>query len=169
MRRLRRLTTMPPNDTIAIVRAARSADRISAARDFLAAVPPGSEALVIASNPAAADDLVRSLARDRGATFSIHRLTLDRLIFTLALESMAAAAVMPLTNSSAIAIAARAVFSLKAQGEASYFDSVMNYPGFAEALAATGRELSLNRLEPQELEHLDAAGASLAAILRQFD
>ena len=160
---------MPRNDTTTIIRAARSADRIRAARDFLAAVPPGSEALVIASNPAAADDLVRALTRERGATFGIHRLTLDRLIFMLAVERMASAGVLPLTNSSAIAIAARAVFSLKARGEASYFDSVMNYPGFAEALAVTRREVSLNRLGPRELEHLDGAGASLAAILRQFD
>jgi ATP-dependent helicase/nuclease subunit B len=160
---------MPSNNPITIMRAARSADRIQAAHHFLAAVPPGSEALVIANNPAAADDLVRALTRERGATLGIHRLTLDRLIFTFAMERMMSAGVLPLTNSSAIAIAARAVFSLKARGEASYFDSVMNYSGFAEALAATGRELSLNRLGPRELEHLDGAGASLAALLRQFD
>jgi ATP-dependent helicase/nuclease subunit B len=152
-----------------ISRAARSADRIRAARDFLANVPPDSEALVIVRNPAAADDLVRALTCERGAVFGIHRLTLDQLIFTLAVETMASAAVTPLTNSSAIAIAARAVFSLQARGETSYFDSVMSFPGFAKALATTRRELSLNRLGPAELEHLDPAGASLAAILRQFD
>jgi ATP-dependent helicase/nuclease subunit B len=157
------------NDNITIIRAARSADRIRAARDFLAAVAPGSEALIVANNPAGADDLVRTLARERGATFGLHRLTLDQLIFTLAIAEMASAGVLPLTNSSAVAIAARAVFSLKARGDPSYFDSVMNYPGFAEALAATRRELSLNRMGPPELEQLDRAGASLAAILRQFD
>jgi ATP-dependent helicase/nuclease subunit B len=152
-----------------IIRAARSADRIQAAREFLDAVAPGAEAVVVANNPAAGDDLVRGLTRERGATLGIHRLTLDQLIFALAVEWMAAAGVTPLTNSSAVAIAARAVFSLKARGEATYFDSVMNYPGFAEALAATRREVSLNRLGPRELEGLDGGGASLAAILRQFD
>ena len=160
---------MPRNQTITIVRAARSADRIRAARDFLAAVAPASEALVIASNPAAADDLVRAIAGERGASFGIHRLTLDRLIFMLAAERMAAAGVLPVTNFGAIAIAARAVFSLKATGASSYFDAVMSHPGFAEALAATRRHLSLNRLGPAELDRLDAAGASLAAILRQFE
>jgi ATP-dependent helicase/nuclease subunit B len=160
---------MPPDDNITIIRADTSAERIRAARAFLAAVPPGSEAMVVANNPAAGDDLVRMLASECGATFGIHRLTLDQLIFTLAVDEMASAGVLPLTNSSAVAIAARAVFSLKARGDASYFDSVMNFPGFAEALAATGRELSLNRIGPRELERLDGAGASLAAILRQFD
>ncbi len=160
---------MPPDDNITIIRADTSAERIGAARAFLAAVPPGSEALVVANNPAAGDDLVRMMSGECGATFGIHRLTLDQLIFTLAVDEMASAGVLPMTNSSGVAIAARAVFSLKAGGEASYFDSVMSYPGFAEALAATGRELSLNRIGPRELERLDGAGASLAAILRQFD
>ena len=160
---------MPPNDTITICRAAQATDRIRAARDFLAAVPRDSEALVIANNPAAADDLVRGLTLERGATLGIHRLTLDQLIFTLATARMGELGVLPATNSSTVAIAARAVFSLRARGEKSYFDSVIAYPGFAEALAATRRELSLNRLGPPELDRLDGAGASLAAILRQFD
>lgn len=164
-----RCLSMPRNDTITIVRAAQAADRIRAARDFLAAVPRDAEALVIANNPAAADDLVRAVTLERGATFGIHRLTLDQLIFTLATERIAALGVMPATASSAVALAARAVFSLRARGETSHFDSVINYPGFAEALAATRRELSLNRLGPRELDRLDGAGASLAAILRQFD
>lgn len=160
---------MPANDTSSIYRAAQATDRISAARDFLAAVRRDSEALVIANNPAAADDLVRALALERGATLGIHRLTLDQLIFTLATAQMAGLSVLPATVSSTVAIAARAVFNLKARGEASYFDSVVNYPGFAEALAATRHELSLNRLGPSELDRLDGAGPSLAAILRQFD
>ena len=160
---------MPPDENHRIIRAARSAERIAAARDFLAAVAPGAEALIVANNPAAGDDLVRDLTRERGATLGLHRLTLDQLIFALAVERMAAAGVLPLTNSSAVAIAARAVFSLKARDERSYFDSVMSYPGFAEALAATRREVSLNRLGPEELEGLDGAGASLGAILRQCE
>ncbi|HEX3409207.1 MAG TPA: hypothetical protein VHS07_02955, partial [Candidatus Binataceae bacterium] len=159
---------MSPDET-RIIHAPRAADRIRAAREFLASVPAGAEALVVANNPSAGDDLARGLASTRGATLGLHRLTLDQLIFALAIEPMASAGVLPLTNSSGVAIAARAVFSLKARGEASYFDSVMNYPGFAEALAATRRELTLNRLGAAELEALDGAGGSLAAILRQCE
>jgi len=180
---------MSRSQTTTIIRAACAADRIRAARDFLAAVGPASEALVIADNPAAADDLVRAIANERGAAFGIHRVTLNRLIFTLASARMAALDVSPVTRFGEVAIAARAVFSIRARSENSYFDSVMNHPGFAEAIAATRRDLTLNRLGPAELErldtagtsrganrlgpgeleHLDTAGASLAAILRQFD
>ena len=160
---------MPLSQTTTIIRAARSVDRIRAARDFLAAVGPASEALVIANNPAAADDLVRAIANERGAAFGIHRLTLNRLIFMLASARMATIGVLPVTNFGAVAISARAVFSLRVRSETSYFDSVINHPGFAEAIASTRRHLSLNRLGPNELDRLDTAGASLAAILRQFD
>jgi ATP-dependent helicase/nuclease subunit B len=160
---------MPRSQTTTIIRAARAADRIHVAHDFLTAAGPASEALVIADNPAAADDLVRAIANERGAAFGIHRVTLNRLIFTLARARMAALEVSPVTRFGEVAICARAAFSIRARGESSYFDSVMNHPGFAEAIAATRRDLSLNRLGPTELEHLDTAGASLAAILRQFD
>jgi ATP-dependent helicase/nuclease subunit B len=160
---------MPRSQTTTIIRAARAADRIHVAHDFLTAAGPASEALVIADNPAAADDLVRAIANERGAAFGIHRVTLNRLIFTLARARMAALEVSPVTRFGEVAICARAAFSIRARGESSYFDSVMNHPGFAEAIAATRRDLSLNRLGPSELESLDTAGASLAAILRQFD
>jgi len=160
---------MPFSQAKTIICVARSVDRIRAAREFLEAIGPESEALVVADNPAAADDLVRAIANQRGAAFGIHRITLNRLIFMLASERMAAAGVSPLTNFGAIGIAARATFSLRLRGEASYFDSVMNHPGFAEAIAATREDLSLNRLGTRELDGLDAAGTSLAAILRQFD
>jgi ATP-dependent helicase/nuclease subunit B len=152
-----------------IINAARAADRIRAARNFLDAVGPASEALVIANNPAAADDLVRTIAAERGAVFGIHRVTLSRLIFMMASERMAAIGVSPLTTFGATAIAARAAFSLKSRGEKSYFDSVINHPGFAEAIASTRENLKMNRLGPGELDGLDDAGTSLAAILREFD
>ena len=160
---------MSGSQTTTIIRSARAADRVRAAREFLAAVGPASEALVIADNPAAADDLVRAIASARGAAFGIHRITLNRLIFALASARMAALEVSPLTRFGEIAIAARAAFSIRARREPSYFDSVMNHPGFAEAIAATRRDLSLNRIGPNELEQLETAGASLAAILRQFE
>jgi hypothetical protein len=160
---------MPSNAIPAIVCAARSSDRIRAARDFLGALGSASEALVIADNPAAADDLVRAIGAARGAVFGIHRVTLSRLIFMMASEPMAAIGVSPLTRFGATAIAARAAFSLKSRGEKSYFDSVINHPGFAEAIASTRENLRMNRLGPRELDGLDDAATSLAAILRQFD
>ncbi len=160
---------MQSNDNKRIIQAGRAADRIRAAREFIEAAGPASEALVIADNPAAGDDLVRGIAAARGAVFGIHRVTLKRLIFMLASARMAAAGVSPLTAFGATAIAARAVFSLRSRGEASYFDSVISRPGFAAAIASTREHLRLNRLGADELDGLGAAGASLGAILRQFD
>jgi ATP-dependent helicase/nuclease subunit B len=160
---------MPSNVKKAIINAARAADRIRAARNFLNAVGPASEALVIANNPAAADDLVRTIAAERGAVFGIHRVTLSRLIFLMASERMAVIGASPLTTFGATAIAARAAFGLKSRGDQSYFDSVINHPGFAEAIASTRENLRMNRLGPGELDGLDDAGTSLAAILREFD
>jgi hypothetical protein len=85
---------MARSQTTTIIRAARAADRTRAARDFLEAAGPASEALVIADNPAA-DDLVRTIASERGAAFGIHRITLNRLIVTLASARMAALGVSP--------------------------------------------------------------------------
>ena len=62
-----------------IVSSTRASERIGAAAAFLEALPAGTEALVIAATREAADDLVRGISLRRGATFGLHRLTLNRL------------------------------------------------------------------------------------------
>ncbi len=152
-----------------IINSPRAADRIAAARAWLDRIPPGAEALVVAPNWEASDDLLREMANARGALFGIHRLTLNRLAGLLAAEHLAETGVAPATGLAAQAVAARAVFRLAVEGRLGYFEPVANRPGFPGALARTLSELRLNRVGPEALERLDAIGAPLAAILRQFE
>jgi len=56
---------MPPSHQI--VRSPRASDRIAAARAWLDEISPGVEALIVAPNWEAADDLLREAANARGA------------------------------------------------------------------------------------------------------
>jgi hypothetical protein len=67
-----------------------------------------------------------------------------------------------------VAIAARAAFSIRARGEKSYFDSVMNHPGFAEADCGDAPRPHAELAGARRTGRPDGAGASLAAILRQL-
>ena len=63
-----------------------SADyRLGAARQFLRACPPAQPITLIASERGAADDLARSLAAERSATFGLTRLSLTQLAASTAL------------------------------------------------------------------------------------
>jgi len=152
-----------------IVRSPRAADRIAAARAWLDRIPPGVEALVVAPNWEAADDLLREAANAHGALFGIHRLTLNRLAGLLASGHLAETGVAPASGLAAQAIAARAVFRLAAERRLGYFEPVAARPGFPGALARTLSELRLNRIEAQELDRLGVIGSPLAAILKQFE
>jgi len=152
-----------------IVCSPRASERITAARAWIGSIAPGTEALVVAASHEAADDLLRELTVSRGAIFGVHRLTLNRLIGVLAAEHMVNAGLAPAAGLAAEAVAARAVFRLKPTGRLSYFGPVVERPGFPAALARTVVELRLNGVEPARLATLGGAGASIAAMLEQFE
>ena len=99
-----------------IVCSPRASERIEAARAWIGSIAPGTEALVVAASHEAADDLLREFTVSRGATFGVHRLTLNRLIGVLAAEHMVNAGLAPAAGLAAEAVAARAVFRLKPTG-----------------------------------------------------
>src|SRR5215831_12233221 len=146
-----------------IIRSPRAAERIAAAREWLAAAEPAAEILVIAPTREAADDLVRGVAAARGAVAGIHRLTFNRLIGLLASETMVAKGLAPASDLAAQAIAARAVFQLAPSGKLTHFAPVTDRPGFAEALARTIAELRQGGVTASALSRLGAPGAELAA------
>ena len=152
-----------------IVRSHRAAERIAAAREWLAAAEPTTETLVIAPTREAADDLVRGIAATRGAVAGIHRLTFNRLIGLLASEAMVAAGLAPASDLTAQAIAARAVFHLAPSGKLKHFASVTDRPGFAEALARTIAELRQGGVAASALSEVGVAGGELAALLARFE
>ncbi|MGH7780757.1 MAG: PD-(D/E)XK nuclease family protein [Candidatus Binataceae bacterium] len=152
-----------------IVTSTRAAERIAAARQWLRALVPGAEALVIAPARAGADDLVRAFAVERHALAGIHRLTFDRLAGLLAAEKMAALSLAPASELAARALAARAVFNLRNIVRLEYFAPVIDQPGFASALARTLGELRLAGITAGDLVRLGAAGLELRAMLLRFE
>ena len=152
-----------------IIRSNRAAERIAAAREWLAPASPAEEILVVAPTREAADDLVRGIAATRGAIAGIHRLTFNRLIGLLATEAMVTAGLAPATDLAAQAITARAVFNLAPSGILEHFAPVVSFPGFAEALARTIAELRLNDITPAALMKIGDAGVEIATLLTAFD
>ncbi|MDO8433263.1 MAG: PD-(D/E)XK nuclease family protein [Candidatus Binatus sp.] len=156
-------------DKSEIVVSPRASERIAAARAWLELQPRASEVLVIASVPEAADDLVRDFAIAHGSMLGVHRLTLNRLVGLLAADRMAEAGLAPADGLAAEAVATRAVFRLASSKADSYFEPVLERPGFPRALARTLAELRLNNVTAEQLRALDSAGESLAAMLERFD
>src|SRR4029077_19906802 len=119
-----------------------AAARLAAARRFLDRHPASTEILVVGASRGAADDLVRRLARDRGATFGLTRFSLTELAARAATEARGAA-YTPGTQAAGEAMAARAVFQAVQGDELAYFTPVARMPGFPRALARTLHELRL--------------------------
>jgi len=147
----------------------RAAERVEAARAWLEELAPGARALVVAANPEAADDLVRTLALKRGALFAVERMTLNRIAGLLAAPHLAEAGVAPAVGLAAEAVAARAVFRIRDDPRLAYFAPVLDRPGFPGALVRTLTELRLAGVAASDLGRLKARGAALAALLERFE
>lgn len=151
-----------------IVCSPRAADRLAAATQWLEALEPDREVMVLAASQAAADDLVRGLSARR-ALFGVHRMTPARLLGVLCAERLFRDGLVPVAGLGAEAVAARAVHKLAAAGGLGYFAPVADRPGFPGALARTLSELRLAAIGAGEMAALDAIGAPLGAMLRQFE
>jgi ATP-dependent helicase/nuclease subunit B len=152
-----------------IVISASAGRRIDAAREWLGALPPFSEAIVVAAVTEAAGDLVREIAVQRGALGGFHRLTLNRLIRLLAADGMAAEGLEVAAGLGAQAIATRAVFRLANNPALKHFAPIKDLPGFSRALARTLFELRANGINERQLRRLEPSGEALAALLAQFE
>jgi ATP-dependent helicase/nuclease subunit B len=146
----------------------RAAERLAVARAWLAALTPGTEALVVASSAEAADDLVRGLAREQGAIFSIHRLTLNRLAGLLAAENAAVAGLAYVNELGTQAVAARALFSLRGDPRLAPLGEVVALPGLPRALAATHADLRMALVDGAQLSDLVENGSALATIFARI-
>src|SRR5437764_242824 len=109
---------------IRFLESASGAERIEAARAFVAALPPAAEALVVGASREAADDLVRHLSVTAGATFGLHRASLLQLAARLAAGELARLGAAPATALGAEALAARVTFEALGAGALAYFAPV---------------------------------------------
>src|SRR6516225_12336760 len=101
---------------LTIVTAAASPHRIAHARDWLHARQPAEEVLIIGPTLGAANELTRSLAQDKRASFGYHRLTLGQLASALARPVLAAQRTVPLAALGIQAVANRAIQKLSEIG-----------------------------------------------------
>ena len=107
--------------------------------------------LVVGASRGAADDLVRTIAVEKGATFGLTRCSLIELAARIARSGADGASRAVGTQAGAEAIAARAVFEAVGAGDLSYFLPVAAMPGFPKALARTIHELRLAGIRPDGL------------------
>src|SRR5262245_49366383 len=151
-------------DGTRVLVAADAASRLAAATAWLDALGPDSEALVIAASWEACDDLVRGTLGSAGARFGVVRTTLGRLATQLAALGLAQDGRAPVTELGRLAVAARAVHRLHAEGALGYFAPVADRPGFTPALARTLEELAMNRVPADKLRRLSHGGPDLAQL-----
>ena len=152
-----------------IVVSSRSISRLAAARAWLDHIALGTEALIVAPSQEAGDDLGRALALEHGASFGLHRLTLNRLSGLLASEHAAAHGLAYVSGLGAQAIAARALFALKGDPCLAPLGALVHLPGLPKAIAATYAELSHALIEPSMVAKLGETESALAAIFVQFE
>ena len=144
-------------------------ERIEAVLGFLAALPAGGEALVVAATRDAADDLVRRRTARVGVTFGLHRATLVHLALRVATAEMARRQATPTGMLGAEALAARVTFEALGAGALEYFAPVARFPGFARALASTLAEVRGAGAAIDALAGTGRPGRDVAELLARFE
>ncbi|MGE3179564.1 MAG: hypothetical protein AB7O32_18975, partial [Vicinamibacterales bacterium] len=142
--------------------------RLDGVVHWLADCGPAREVLVVGASRGAADDLVRTVARARGATFGLVRLSFTELAARIAASRLADAPRAAGTMTGAQAVATRAAYEALAAGELDYFEPVAQLPGFPLALTRTLHELRLAGIEPGGLAG-GAAATDLARLLARVE
>lgn len=143
--------------------------RLDAVARRLQARAPAAEVLVVGASRGAADDLVRQLSRQLGATFGLTRVGFTELAARVAATTLADAPRTPGTQSGAQAVATRATFDALVADELAYFAPVARLPGFSRALARTLHEVRLAGVDAGGLIHASPGAADLARLLARID
>ena len=161
--------TKAPSTHVRVHESPSGRERARAAQEFVASFDAGIEILVVGASREAADDFTRRLARDRGATFGLHRYSFRQLVAHLAMSELAKSGVAPATPLGIEAVAARAAFDARDRDLLTRLDEVSRLPGFPAALAFTLDELRLSGLAPESLEPLGEDGADLRALAELYE
>src|SRR5688500_5988268 len=151
------------------IRSASAAIRLHEGRRFLYTVSRGTERLLLGASRGAVDDLARTLAMEKGATFGLHRLSFTQLAARLAATELAANGHAPSSALGYEAVAARAAFEATKDEALEYFSPVSSTPGFPKALARTLQELRLAGVASGSLTRLLRCGPDLADLLDRVE
>jgi len=147
---------------------ASSAERLRAARRYIDELPPNSELIIVGSSRSAADDFVRGLAQQSGATVGLHRFSFTQLAIQVGRGEIARRGLAPLTATGAVALAVRCVFEARNKTGFKFFGPVAAKPGFSSALASTIHELRASGVAPDALDALGDRGKDLASLLKEY-
>jgi ATP-dependent helicase/nuclease subunit B len=156
-------------DSLRVFVSPSAAERLAHAREAVEERPAGSPILIVGASRGAADDLARSVAATRPATFGIQRLSFVQLAARTALPALAAKRATASTWLGSEAVAARAAFDATKEGTLGYFGPVAATPGFPRALARTLQELRLASVGGVNLSPFGPAGPDLAWLLERFE
>jgi ATP-dependent helicase/nuclease subunit B len=129
--------------------------RIRRARAWLEGRAAAEEVLIVGATLDAANELARSIAKEKAAAFGWHRLTLPQLAAAIAAPALATRGLIPLSRIGTDAIVARLVHRLNEEGRLGRYQTVAAAPGFPRAAAGAITELRLARLP------LDSVAASV--------
>lgn len=143
--------------------------RLREAREFVNQCPPGDEVLLLGASRGSVDDLARSIAMEKGATFGLHRLSFTQLAARLAATDLAACGQAPASGLGHEAVAARAAFEATHDEALEYFALVSSTPGFPKALTRTLLELRLAGVASAPVSALRRSGRDLAELLDRVD
>src|SRR5919106_4456380 len=95
-------------NTLVAVQSGSAAVRLRQARRFLDQFEAGAEVLLLGASRGSVDDLARTIALERGATFGLHRLSFTQLAARLAAADFADNGQAPASALGYEAVAARA-------------------------------------------------------------
>lgn len=140
--------------------------RIREARSWLEAREPTEEVLIVGATLDAANELARTVARERGAVLGWHRLSLPQLAAAVARPTLASRGLVPISRIGTHAIAARLVHKLKQGDGLGRYDTVAGTPGFPRAVAAVIMELRLANLSH---EHVRPVAPDLVPLVSSYE
>jgi ATP-dependent helicase/nuclease subunit B len=126
--------------------------RIRRARAWLESRELAEEVVIVGASLDAANELGRRVAKEKGAAFGWHRITLSQLAAAIAAPALATLGLVTLSRLGTEAIVARVVHRLKAEGELSRYHAVAATPGFPRAVAGVIAELRLARLPSDAID-----------------
>src|SRR5204863_443772 len=108
--------------------------RLARALQWLKNHTPAEQVLIIGATLDAANELARTVARTKGASFGYHRMTLGQLAAALARPALAARRTVPLGSAAIEAVTNRAVHKMANGGTLGRYATLANGPGFARAI-----------------------------------
>jgi ATP-dependent helicase/nuclease subunit B len=140
--------------------------RLGAARVWLESRSQSEEVLVVGATLDGANELARTVAKQKGAAFGWHRLSLTQLAFAIAAPMLATRGLVPLSRVAREAVVAGLVHRLKAESGLSRYETVADTPGFPRAITGVIAELRSAQLPSAALENV---AADLVPMIRAYE